>query len=105
MSRMGDQGKAEDGGSSQEDPPFPLTDVDKWVLSQTDEGYHLHTWDELREIIGKHKCSSYFDSNSLNSCFGIQVKDFQSSTRDEAECQSRLRGSNNLSMNFEDLHY
>jgi len=94
---MGDQGKAQDGGSSQEDPPFPLTDVDKWVLSQTDEGYHLHTWDELREIIGENKGSSYFDSNSLNSFFGIQVKGFQSSTRDGAKCQSRLRGPKILS--------
>lgn len=32
--------------------PFPLTKVDKWVLSQTDDEYTCHTWDELREIIG-----------------------------------------------------
>ena len=37
----------------QEDSPFPLTDVDRWVLSQTDEEFHLHTWTELKDIIGK----------------------------------------------------
>jgi hypothetical protein len=35
-----------------EPPPFELTDVDKWVLSQTDEEFHLHDWEELRTIIG-----------------------------------------------------
>lgn len=32
--------------------PFPLTDVDKWILSQTDEEFKYHDWDELRQIIG-----------------------------------------------------
>ncbi len=32
--------------------PFPLTAVDKWVLSQNDEDFHLHNWEELKEIIG-----------------------------------------------------
>lgn len=31
--------------------PFPLTDVDKWVLSQTDDEFTYHTWDELRQLI------------------------------------------------------
>ncbi|KAG4442408.1 hypothetical protein IFR05_002110 [Cadophora sp. M221] len=39
----------------EEDAPFPLTEVDKWVLSQTDEEFHLHNWDELREIIANNK--------------------------------------------------
>lgn len=33
------------------DMPFPLTDVDKWVLSQTDEEFTYHDWDELRSLI------------------------------------------------------
>ena len=37
----------------EEEAPFPLTDTDKWVLSQTDEQFQLHDWDELKEIIGK----------------------------------------------------
>jgi len=41
-----------------EDSPFPLTETDIWVLSQTDEEFHLHDWDELRQIIGE-------SSNSL----------------------------------------
>ncbi len=40
------------GKKLEEEAPFPLTEVDKWVLSQTDEEFHLHSWDELREIIG-----------------------------------------------------
>jgi hypothetical protein len=40
-----------------EESPFPLTDIDKWVLSQTDEEFHLHNWEELKEIIGT---SQYF---------------------------------------------
>jgi hypothetical protein len=40
------------GGVHVEDSPFPLTDTDRWVLSQTDEEFHLHDWDELKEIIG-----------------------------------------------------
>jgi hypothetical protein len=35
-----------------EEAPFPLTDVDRWVLSQTDEEFKRHDWDELRTIIG-----------------------------------------------------
>jgi hypothetical protein len=48
-------GDAKSGGASSiiKDSPFPLTDTDKWVLSQTDEEFHLHDWDELKEIIGK----------------------------------------------------
>lgn len=35
---------------------FPLTDIDRQILSMTDEEYHLTQWDELSEII----CISYF---------------------------------------------
>lgn len=44
---------------SQEESPFPLTEVDKWVLSQTDEEFQLHTWVELKDIICKLKYSCY----------------------------------------------
>ncbi|KAG0647651.1 N-acetylglucosamine-induced 1 [Hyphodiscus hymeniophilus] len=37
------------------DAPFPLTDIDKWVLSQNDEDFHLHNWDDLKEIIATNK--------------------------------------------------
>jgi hypothetical protein len=36
--------------------PFPLTETDKFVLSQTDEEYKYHDWEELREIIGESGC-------------------------------------------------
>lgn len=35
--------------------PFPLTEVDKWVLSQTDEEFKKHDWKELKEIIGEFR--------------------------------------------------
>ncbi|KAM0515734.1 hypothetical protein ACHAPE_005813 [Trichoderma viride] len=44
---MGDQGSLQ----ALADAPFPLTEVDKWVLSQSDEDYKLHDWDDLRHII------------------------------------------------------
>ncbi|KAI9762213.1 MAG: NADH-cytochrome b5 reductase [Chaenotheca gracillima] len=34
-----------------EEEDFPLTEVDREVLSQTDEEFHYHNWDELRSII------------------------------------------------------
>ncbi|KAK1238646.1 hypothetical protein MKX07_004222 [Trichoderma sp. CBMAI-0711] len=34
-----------------EDAPFPLTEVDKWVLSQTDEEFKMHDWEDLKHII------------------------------------------------------
>jgi hypothetical protein len=37
-----------------EEAPFPLTDVDRWILSQTDEEFKKHDWDELRIIIGEY---------------------------------------------------
>lgn len=46
---MGDQGGVE--------APFPLTEVDKWVLSLTDEEFKYHDWDELREIISESQDS------------------------------------------------
>jgi hypothetical protein len=41
------------GENPPEEAPFPLTAVDRWVLSQTDEEFHKHDWDELKEIISK----------------------------------------------------
>ncbi|KAJ4391763.1 hypothetical protein N0V93_005383 [Gnomoniopsis smithogilvyi] len=41
----------------EKEAPFPLTDVDKWVLSQTDEEFKFHDWDELREIINANNLS------------------------------------------------
>ncbi|KAG9236995.1 hypothetical protein BJ875DRAFT_370998, partial [Amylocarpus encephaloides] len=34
-----------------EEEPFPLTERDKVALSQTDEEFQLHTWDELKTVI------------------------------------------------------
>lgn len=35
-----------------QDPAFNLTDVDRHVLSQTDDEFHYHGWEELQDIIG-----------------------------------------------------
>ncbi|EXJ54473.1 hypothetical protein A1O7_09813 [Cladophialophora yegresii CBS 114405] len=37
--------------------PFPLTAVDRAVLAMTDEEFHPHTWDELKQIIAEHNLS------------------------------------------------
>lgn len=69
---MGDNSAPEK--APEKEAPFPLTKVDKWVLSQTDHEYTPHTWDELREIIGTVRSGGwtplYFltiglDSNAL----------------------------------------
>jgi hypothetical protein len=41
--------------ASNQDSPFPLTETDKYVLSQTDEEYKYHTWEELEGIISEFK--------------------------------------------------
>ncbi|KAL2270425.1 hypothetical protein VTJ83DRAFT_2609 [Remersonia thermophila] len=43
---------------TEEETPFPLTDVDRWVLSQTDDEFRCHTWDELRELIQANHLSA-----------------------------------------------
>ncbi|KAI0481223.1 hypothetical protein GGR56DRAFT_629412 [Xylariaceae sp. FL0804] len=43
------------GGLS--DAPFPLTDIDKWVLSLTDEEFHYHDWEDMTRIIGENNLS------------------------------------------------
>jgi hypothetical protein len=50
------------GEISVEEAPFPLTEVDKWVLSQTDEEFKCHDWEDLKTIIGRLVFSP--------SCFG-----------------------------------
>lgn len=42
------------GEKDGDDAPFPLTDTDKWVLSQTDQEFKYHNWDELRNILGEY---------------------------------------------------
>ncbi|OTB06881.1 hypothetical protein M426DRAFT_100017 [Hypoxylon sp. CI-4A] len=40
-----------------EDAPFPLTDVDKWVLSLTDDEYQYHDWEDMKKIIVENNLS------------------------------------------------
>lgn len=42
--------KAED--INLDDPPFPLTVIDRKVLATPDEEYHRITWEDLKHIIG-----------------------------------------------------
>ena len=71
--QMGDD--ASDDGSG--DVPFHLNDMDKWVLSQTDDTFKCHTWDDLRQIIRKLRaqflhsqfCPSYASYTHTNTCF------------------------------------
>jgi len=34
------------------DPPFPLTAIDREILATKDEDYHRTTWQDLERIIG-----------------------------------------------------
>ncbi|KAI1335100.1 hypothetical protein F5Y15DRAFT_256181 [Xylariaceae sp. FL0016] len=43
--------------ASEDDYPFPLTDVDKWILSLTDEEFHCHDWEDMKQIIGQNNLS------------------------------------------------
>ncbi|KAL9622840.1 MAG: hypothetical protein Q9160_002766 [Pyrenula sp. 1 TL-2023] len=52
---MGSHSASQDEGESPF--PFPLTDIDRYVLSQTDEEFHYHSWDELKQIIAEHNLS------------------------------------------------
>ncbi|KAI1815303.1 hypothetical protein GGS20DRAFT_354032 [Poronia punctata] len=44
-------------GDVPKNPPFPLTEVDKWVLSQTDDEFYYHDWEDLKKIIGENNLS------------------------------------------------
>lgn len=41
-----------------ENTMIPLTDIDRQILSMKDEDYHRHSWEDLKEIIGRssHQC-------------------------------------------------
>ncbi|KAK7940859.1 uncharacterized protein PG986_013246 [Apiospora aurea] len=41
-----------------QDAPFPLTEVDKWVLSLTDEEYTYHDWEDMKKVIGENNLSA-----------------------------------------------
>ncbi len=34
-------------------PAFNLTELDHWILKQTDDTFKKHDWEELRQIIGE----------------------------------------------------
>lgn len=51
--------------------PFPLTDVDRSQLAMKDEEFHPHTWDDLKQIIGRYYCQ--FKMN-LMIVFSHQVR-------------------------------
>lgn len=38
-----------------EEFPFPLTSVDRYILSLTDEQYQPHTWNELKQIVAENR--------------------------------------------------
>ncbi|KAI9167424.1 N-acetylglucosamine-induced protein 1 [Paramyrothecium foliicola] len=50
-------GDAASVNKSISEAPFPLTEVDKWVLSQTDEEFQKHGWEELKTIIATNNLS------------------------------------------------
>lgn len=52
--RMEGNRGATGGGGAEDDAllPFPLTDMDRDNLAQTDDQFQPHTWQELKQIIG-----------------------------------------------------
>lgn len=53
--------------SQDEDLPFNLTDRDRKILSLTEEEFHPHTWDELKQIIGMSIAESLNDGETDGS--------------------------------------
>lgn len=43
-----------DVGKDHEALPFNLTDLDREVLSQTDEDFVYHDWEEMKQIVGRN---------------------------------------------------
>ena len=41
------------GGPLDAPLPFNLTKLDREILAQTDEQFEPHTWEELKQIIGR----------------------------------------------------
>ena len=41
------------GASAPVKPAFNLTDLDHWILKQTDETFKKHDWQEIQHIIGE----------------------------------------------------
>lgn len=44
-----------DVAKPQEETPFPLTDIDRYNLSITDDQFESHTWENLKEIIANNR--------------------------------------------------
>lgn len=42
-----------DGATHLDELPFPLTEVDRWVLAQTDDKFKKHDWADLEHVIGE----------------------------------------------------
>lgn len=57
----------------EEEAPFPLTDVDKWILSQTDEEFHYHDWEDLKDIIGEFESVSVAFSMNHGTWFSPRL--------------------------------
>ncbi|KAK2593774.1 hypothetical protein QQS21_008535 [Conoideocrella luteorostrata] len=47
----------DNGNTPNAEAPFPLTDVDRWVLSQTDKEFKRHDWDDLKQVIETNNLS------------------------------------------------
>lgn len=89
---MGDNDAKPSSTELEKEPPFPLTEVDKWVLSQTDDEFHLHDWEELRGILGG--CELYLlvchlriagSANEKVSFATVQSWTLKSSTQSHAQ--------------------
>ena len=55
------------GASQDEGLPFDLKDRDREILSLTEEEFHPHTWEELKQIIGMSMVESLKDRETDDS--------------------------------------
>lgn len=53
------------GATVPEETPFPLTEIDRFVLSQTDDEFKKHDWEDLTKSIGGQPCQLLSQSAAM----------------------------------------
>jgi len=67
-----------------DNPPFPLTAIDREVLATKDEDYHRTTWEDLKRIIGKCASRADIGLHALHFLPGLCILRYNRLTRGKA---------------------
>lgn len=59
LTPVADMGDVDPDDIDYDNPPFPLTAIDRELLATKDEDYHRITWDDLKRIIGEAMSPSH----------------------------------------------